>query len=127
MDYAYLVMLLMLMEYTCFGYLVSRARSRCKVPAPAVTGNEEFERYYRVQQNTLEQLIVTLPALWIFALTSSPLWASLGGLLFILGRAVYAWGYIQSPPQRHHGFVLGAAGTAALVIGAFWGVLKGLL
>lgn len=125
MNYVYLVILLMLMEYTFFGYLVSRARFRCKVPAPAVTGNEEFERYYRVQQNTIEQLLVTVPALWIFAATSSPLWAALGGLVFILGRAVYAWGYIKSPPLRHNGFMLGAVGTAAVLIGAFWGVLKG--
>lgn len=125
MNYAYLVTLLILLEYAFFGYLVSRARFRCKLPAPAVTGNEEFERYYRVQQNTLEQLIVTLPALWIFAVTSSPLWAAALGLLFIVGRAVYAWGYIQSPPQRHNGFMLGAVGTGALVAGACWGVIRG--
>ena len=46
-------------------WLVSAARGRHKVRAPATTGPEEFERAYRVQMNTLENAVIFLPALWL--------------------------------------------------------------
>jgi glutathione S-transferase len=92
MNIAYLAILLILAEYALLGSMVAVARSRYKVAAPAVTGNPDFERYFRVQQNTLEQLILVIPALWIFAATLSPLWAAVFGFGFVVFRAQYAWG-----------------------------------
>ncbi|HEY3846209.1 MAG TPA: MAPEG family protein, partial [Acetobacteraceae bacterium] len=86
----------------------------------------DFERYFRVQANTLEQLILVIPALWIFAATLSPLWAALLGLAFVVGRGWYAWGYYRSASGRHHGFMLGAWATGGLIVGAFIGVLRNL-
>jgi len=126
MNYVYLVTLLILLEYLTIGYLVSKARSRFKVRAPAVTGHPEFERYFRVQQNTIEQLVVVLPAMWIFGLTLSPLWAALLGLVFVLARAAYAYGYIKTGGGRHHGFMFGMYATVALLVGAAVGTLKNL-
>lgn len=126
MNYVYLVTLLILLEYLVTGYLVSKARARFKVRAPAVTGNPEFERYFRVQQNTIEQLVVVLPAMWIFGLTLSPLWAALLGLVFVLARAAYAYGYIKTSGGRHHGFMFGMYATVALLVGATIGTLKNL-
>ncbi|HEX7964936.1 MAG TPA: MAPEG family protein [Gammaproteobacteria bacterium] len=126
MDLAYLAIMLMLMEYSLFAGFVALARVRYKVPAPAIAGHPDFERRFRVQQNTLEQLIVTIPSLWIFAVTLSPLWAALFGLVFILGRAWYAWGYYRSAPGRHWGFTAGAWGTGLLAAGAFLGIFKDL-
>ncbi len=126
MNLAYLAILLMLVEYGITGYLVSVARVRFKVNAPAVSGHEEFERYIRVQQNTIEQLIFVIPSLWIFALTVSPLWAALLGFAFVAARAYYIYGYIKHPPSRHYGFMLGAYASGALLVGALIGVLKGL-
>ena len=80
---------------------MSRARSTYKVVAPAVTGHEAFERTFRVQQNTIEQLIVVLPSMWIFGLTASPIWAALLGLVFVVARAFYAYGYIKTGGGRH--------------------------
>jgi glutathione S-transferase len=126
-SYVYLVILLMLVEYLFMGYFVSRARTRFKFPAPATTGHPEFERYLRVQQNTVEQLIVVIPALWIFAVTLNPSWAALLGAVFIVGRAIYAWGYIQAPAQRHYGYMIGFVPMIVLLVGAFLGVVKAML
>lgn len=126
MQYVYLVTLLILLEYLVIGYLVSKARTRFKVRAPAVTGHPEFERYFRVQQNTIEQLVVVLPAMWIFGLTLNPLWAALLGLVFVLARAAYAYGYIKTGGGRHHGFMFGMYATIALLVGASVGTLKAL-
>lgn len=126
MNYVYLVILLMLVEYLFTGYFVSRARTRFEFPAPATSGHPEFERYLRVQQNTIEQLIVVIPALWIFAVTLNPSWAAALGAVFIVGRAVYAWGYIRAPAQRHYGYMIGFVPMMLLVVGAFVGVAKAM-
>ena len=126
MDYVYLVTLLALVEYLVIGYLVSKARSRYKVKAPAVTGHEGFERYFRVQQNTIEQLIVVLPCMWIFGLTLDPLWAAALGAAFVVARVFYAYGYIRTGGGRHYGFMAGVYATIALLAGAIIGTLKHL-
>jgi glutathione S-transferase len=126
MNIAYLVILLIIVEYAVLGSMVAVARSRYKVAAPAVTGNPDFERYFRVQQNTLEQLIMVIPCLWIFAATLSPLWAAVLGFLFLVCRAWYAWGYYRSAGGRHYGFLFGSWATGGLLVGAFIGVLRDL-
>jgi len=126
MSYVYLVTLLALLEYLVMGWLVSRARTRFKVKAPAVAGHEGFERHFRVQQNTIEQLIVVLPAMWIFGLTLDPLWAAALGAVFVVARVFYAYGYISSGSGRHHGYMFGLYATIGLFIGAAIGTLKHL-
>src|SRR5258705_2579447 len=63
-----MITVLALLEYSILGVMVARARGRYGVAAPATTGNPDFERYFRVHENTLEALIVFIPAVWIFAL-----------------------------------------------------------
>lgn len=126
MDLAYLAILIIVIEYGVLAGMVAIARSRYKVPAPATTGHPDFERYFRVQQNTLEQLVVVIPCLWIFAATLSPLWAALLGFGFVLFRAQYAWGYYRSAAARHYGFTWGAWCTGALLLGALFGVCRHL-
>jgi glutathione S-transferase len=126
MNIAYLAILLILAEYALLGSMVAVARSRYKMAAPAVTGNPDFERYFRVQQNTLEQLILVIPALWIFAATLSPLWAAVLGFGFVVFRAQYAWGYYKSAKGRHYGFLWGSWMTGGLLVGALIGVLRNL-
>jgi glutathione S-transferase len=126
MNLAYLAILAMILEYACFGYMVGVARGRYKLAAPAVSGNADFERYYRVQMNTLEQLIVVIPCTFIFAATWSPLWAALLGFGFVLTRIQYAWGYYRSAAGRHWGFVWGSVFTVSLGLGAGVGVIRTL-
>ena len=127
MNLAYLAILLMIVEYAFFGYMVGVARGRYRFPAPATSGHPDFERYFRVQQNTLEQLIMVIPCTFIFAATSSPLWAAILGFGFVLTRVHYAWGYYKDGASRHWGFVWGSVFTTALGLGAGIGVLKQLI
>lgn len=118
-----LVTLLALAEYTVFGMLVGRARGRYQVTAPATTGHEVFERYFRVQANTVEQLVVFVPALWLFSVFASPGWGAWVGLVFIVGRALYARGYVESPDRRGPGFALTVLANAVLLVGGLGGAL----
>lgn len=120
------VIILALIEYLVFGALVGRARVKCGVPAPATTGHEVFERYFRVQQNTLEQLIVFVPAAWIFGSYVSPLWAAILGFVFILGRWLYFTGYVKDPNRRGAGFGLSFLPNAVLVLGGLAGAVVAL-
>jgi glutathione S-transferase len=101
-----MVTILALLECLVFAYLVGRARVRNNVEAPATTGNPEFERYFRVHQNTLEALVVFLPALWIFSTAVNYHLGVALGLLFIAGRIIYAAGYINAPAKRGAGALI---------------------
>ncbi|MEI6730078.1 MAG: MAPEG family protein [Pseudomonadota bacterium] len=122
--YPALVSILALIMYMVFTVNVGKARGRCLVQAPAVSGNQEFERYYRVQMNTLEQLIVFLPALWIFStVVYCPLIASAIGMVWIIGRILYALGYYKDVKKRFAGFVISIIATSALLLGSLGGIL----
>lgn len=123
MPYVAIVTILALIEFLWFGFMVGRARIKFGIRAPATTGNEVFERYFRVQMNTLEQLVLFLPALWIFAAYVSPVWAAALGAVFVIGRAIYAATYIRNPKSRSLGFALTALPTLAMMIGILvWGI-----
>ena len=97
MEFVAIVLGLALVQYLYFTLRCGQARGRLGIPAPAMTGAPEFERRLRVQQNTVEQLVVFVPALILFArYVSEPVAAGLG-LVFILGRALYARAYMLDP------------------------------
>lgn len=122
-----LTTLVVLLLYFVIVVNVGRARMKYKIAAPAVTGHPEFERAYRVQANTMEQLIAFLPALWLFALYVSPSWASVLGTVWVAGRALYAVGYYRAAEKRGAGFGVGMLAFVALWLGAAWGVVRTLL
>jgi uncharacterized MAPEG superfamily protein len=103
---------------------VARARGRYKVAPPATTGDPAFERIYRVQQNTLEQLVLFLPALWLYSLFVSPPWGAAIGLVWVLGRLYYAWAYYRDPAKRTPGYLIGAICAVVLLVGGFIGMLR---
>lgn len=127
MEYVTLVSGLVLLQYIAFAMLVGKARGKYGVKAPAVTGNEVFERYFRVQQNTLELMVVLLPAMWLFAHYVSAVWAATLGLLYFVGRIVYYRSYIANPAGRSAGFGLSFLPIVILVLGAMWGAGSMLL
>src|SRR5438094_3735877 len=102
-----LVSALALLLYVAVFANTGRLRLRFGIKAPAVIGAPEFERAFRVQQNTIEQLVVFLPALWLFALYISPLWGGVLGLIWIGARAFYAVSYYREPESRGPGFIIG--------------------
>ncbi|MBV8145533.1 MAG: MAPEG family protein [Gammaproteobacteria bacterium] len=126
MAYVQLVILLALLEFLLFGWAVGSARVRYNVPAPAMSGHPVFERYFRVQMNTLEQLIIFLPSILLFARYINA-WAAVAlGVIFIIGRGLYFRGYVQEPAARHAGFVLSAIPNVTLFVGALIGVLRAI-
>jgi glutathione S-transferase len=126
-EYVALVILLAIVEYILLGALVARARAKYGVKAPAITGDPAFERTFRVQQNTLEGLVVFLPALWLFGQYVNPNWAVGLGVAGIVGRAIYAVSYIKAAEKRGPGAGIVGMVNIALVVGALVGVIKSLL
>lgn len=69
----------------------------------------------------MEQLVIFLPALWLFATyVSAPVAAGLG-VVFIIGRAMYARAYVADPKKRELGVVLTAVATVILLLGGLIG------
>jgi glutathione S-transferase len=127
MVYVQLVVVLALIEFALFGYAVGQARGRYQVAAPAVSGHEVFDRYFRAHMNTLEQLVVFLPSIWLFGHYVNAWIAVALGAPFIIGRALYFRGYVQSAETRHAGFVISAIPNVTLLIGALIGVIRATL
>jgi uncharacterized membrane protein YecN with MAPEG domain len=126
MAYVDIVTALALLQFIVFGFKVGRARGRYGVRAPATSGNETFERYFRVQQNTLEQLIVFLPGLYLFSHYYSPLVAAGIGVIYLIGREVYAMAYVKEPAKREIGYGLTFLPTVVLVLGGLFGAVRAL-
>jgi uncharacterized MAPEG superfamily protein len=118
MELVAIVTVLALLEYFFFALQVGKARGQYNVEAPATTGHPIFERKLRVQQNTLEQLVIFLPGLWLFATYVDPVIAAILGLVFIVGRALYSRAYVAEPGTRTLGFLLTLASEGILLIGA---------
>ncbi len=127
MALVHLVMMLAVLELFGFGIAVAAARARYKVRAPATSGHPDFERYYRIQVNTLEQLMVFLPSLWTFAVFVSATWAAGLGLVFVIGRLLYFIGYAKAAEKRGPGFLIGAIPTMILLAGGSIGAVLAAL
>lgn len=105
---------------------VGKARATHGVKPPAVDGPEDFQRVYRVHQNMVEQLVMHLPALWLFAAAWGDLWAGILGLVFAVGRIFYAHGYYEAAEKRSKGFGISSLATIILILGALVGILGAL-
>ena len=122
MQYVAIVTLLLLVQYTAYSLLCGLARGD-KVTAPATSGDEKYERAFRVQMNTLEQMAVTLPAMWVCAYFFSPLWAAGLGVMFMVGRLVYRQAYMRDPASRGTGMIIGFLANVGLVVLGLWGAI----
>jgi len=117
------VTIVALMEYLVLGLMVGNARQKYGVVAPATTGDPTFERYYRVHQNTLEALVVFIPALWLFAFYANR-WAAVAlGVAFIISRIFYAKGYLEDPAKRGTAASVTFGINAILLIGSLIGLI----
>ena len=118
-----IVLVLILVQYLFFGMKVGGARVKHGINAPAISGHPEFERHYRVHQNTLEQLAIFIPLYLAFAVMGEAQgWmayeiASVLGVVFIIGRFVYSSSYVKDPNTRGKGFMIGFLATGLLLLG----------
>ncbi|MFT4252585.1 MAG: MAPEG family protein [Caulobacter sp.] len=116
-----LVAIVTLAALICYIWMILRvggARRRTGIEAPAMTGHPDLERHVRVQANTLEWLPVFLTSLWLFAIYWNDLVAAAAGVVWIIGRIIYALGYAADPKKRGLGFAIQAFTTFALLLGA---------
>jgi uncharacterized MAPEG superfamily protein len=127
MEYTALIIIIALAQYLLFTFRVGAARGKYGINAPSTTGDETFERIFRVQQNTMEQLIVFIPSMVLFSMYLSPGWALAPGIVFIIGRQLYSHEYVANPASRTPGVALSLVASAVLLIGGFVGVVLKLI
>jgi glutathione S-transferase len=122
-----LVTILALLLLFAITINVGRVRVKSGVKAPLMVGDPAFERALRVQQNTLEQIVIFLPAMWIFGTVISPIYAAMLGVVWIVGRMLYALGYYQAAEKRGSGFAISSIATIVLMLGSLSGVILQLI
>jgi len=127
--YTALVTCLAILFYFITSVQVARARATYGVKLPAITGNPDFERIFRVQMNTLEWMPIFLPAMWLFAIYLSDRIAAALGVVWIIGRIIYLIGYRKAVERRGPGFGIQALATIILWFGSagaiVWRLMQG--
>lgn len=126
MELVAIVTVLALLEYSYFAFQVGTGRAKHDVPAPATNGTPEWNRMFRVQQNTVEQLVIFLPALWLCAYYVSPPIAAGIGLVFVIARSLYFRSYVAEPETRTPWFVAGFLANMALLLSGLVGAALNL-
>ncbi len=121
-----LVTLLALLAYFWMVLQVGRARGKSGIEAPAMTGDPLLERAVRVHYNTLEFLPIFLASLWLFAVYANELVAAGMGIVWIIGRLLYAAGYMADPAKRSTGFLIQLLACAVLLLGALGKIVYSL-
>ncbi len=117
------VLALALLQYFVFSVFVARARVKSGVEAPATTGDTAFERCFRVHYNTMEQLVIFVPAMLLFGTYVNATAAAGLGFVFIIGRTLYFRAYVNDPGGRGPGFGLTVFPNLILLLGGIGGAL----
>ena len=121
--YTAIVLTLALLVYSWVGMKVGGARAKFDVKAPAIDGPPEFQRVFRVHMNTLEQLVIFVPSLALFAAAWGDPIAAAIGLFWPIGRILYAVGYYKAPEKRGPGFGLSFLTSTILLLGGLVGAV----
>lgn len=112
-----------------FAIRTGMMRGRTGIKAPAMSGSEEFDRANRVHLNTVEQMVLFLPVLWIFATQAGDLYAGIASLIWLAGRVLYSQGYMADPGKRELGFIIGALVVLLMFLASagliLWGLFTG--
>jgi glutathione S-transferase len=119
-----IVLTLALVQFLFFCFAVGKARGTYKVAAPATTGNEMFERYFRVQMNTLELLVIFIPSTLISAQYFGAYVVAGLGVIYLIGRMIYFTNYVKDPKSRSMGYGLSALPVLVLLAGALVGAVR---
>ena len=122
-----LAILIALLIYFGLGAVVGAARGKFGVPAPQSSGHPEFDKRNRVHINTLEQLALFLPAIFLAAPVLGDAITAITGLVWSAGRIVYARGYYADAAKRGPGFGITMIATLVLIIAAGYGAVATLI
>jgi len=124
MPLVHIVVGLALAQFLFFCFAVGKARGTYKVAAPATTGNEMFERYFRVQMNTLELLVIFVPSIVLCGQYFGSYLATALGVIYLIGRMIYFTSYVKDPKSRSMGYGLSALPVMVLLVGAIVGAIR---
>jgi len=127
MIYVSIVTSLMLVQLFWFSIKSGMAREKFNINAPATTGHPTFERLYRVHHNSIELLVIAIPSMWMFANYVHAMTAAGLGVVYFIGRIIYAKTYVADPESRSIGFMLSMLPTIALMLGALIGAIVALV
>ncbi len=122
-----IVTVLALLQLFVFAYQTGKQRAKHGIKAPAMSGEAEFERTCRIHQNTMEQIVIFVPALWLFGYYVHSLIAAGIGLVFIIARFIYRGSYLNDPATRSTGFGIGALAMMVLLVGGLIGAVMSWL
>ncbi len=106
---------------------VGAARGKSGVAAPATTGHPEFERTFRAQQNTLEQIVIFLPLVWVTAHLWGDTWGGVFAAFWCVGRVIYILSYIAAAEKRSIGFLISGLASFAALVAGFIGVVSAMI
>ena len=127
MELLAIITVLILIQTLFFGFEVGKARGKYNIKAPAVSGDEMFDRHYRIHQNTIEQIVIFIPSLWLFGyFVHMNIGAGLG-LLFLIGRLIFRSAYLKDPASREIGFIMGFLPIAICLLATLFFVTKGMI
>ena len=114
---------LSLLVYYFTLFKAGTARVKYNIQAPSHDVPEEYVRKVRVHHNTLEHLVLFLPGLWLFSFAVDPVWASLIGILWPIGRIGYAFGYYKDANKRGLGLYISMPPIYIFIIGSLVGFI----
>ena len=122
-----IITVIALIQLMYFAFAVGIARGAYEISAPSIIGNEIFERANRVHQNSVEHIVIFVPALWMFGYFIDPLWGSGVGLVYIVSRFMYRAAYLSDPSKRSLSFTLGFFAIVVLLVGSTAGAVMSYL
>jgi uncharacterized MAPEG superfamily protein len=133
MELIILTTTLALIQYIYFAINVGNARRQYGIRAPQMSGHPVFERFLRVQENTQEQLSIFIPVQFMYGWLGDNLgWygyetAAALGVIWLIGRGLYARAYVKEPLSRSIGFMMTMIPSMLMLGGCIVGVLVSLL
>ena len=127
MKYTALVTIISIVVTMVFGACVGMMRARFNIQAPSLTGSSQFERAFRVHMNTVEQLVLFIPVLWLSTSVLGDLLAAGIGSVWVVGRVIYADAYLRNPASRRPGMIITLMSTGLLMSATLWGIFSDIL
>ena len=121
-----LIIILALIQLAAFVVIVGKARVRFGVKAPAIYGNVDFERYYRVQMNTIELIILFIPSIFLASIYWSPYLMAALGCIYLIGRILYFFAYTQGK-NRVVAFLMSFTPIIIFMVAGLFGTIRALL
>ena len=122
-----LALVVALFIYFSLSVNVGRARAKWGVPAPQSSGHPEFDKRYRVQMNTLEQLALFVPGVFLCAPVQGDLFTAVLAGIWCVGRILFALGYYNDPAKRGPGFAMTLIPSLMMIIAGAKGAVFALI